>query len=416
MIKRSTESNSYEAIVIGAGPFGLAVAAHLKAQGVATRVFGEPMSFWRNNMPKGMKLRSPWGATTIANPTGALSLDAYVETHGLPRVEPLPIETFLDYGAWFQAQAAPDLDKRKIARVEPADGKFRVVTTDDEVFTAKRVVVAMGLANQQFLPEVFRDAPPELVTHASDHVDLGKFRGKRIAVVGRGQSACETAALLSEVGASAELICRGPIHWLGVNSKSPPWKKAAKMALSPILTAPSAIGRFPLNWLAEAPGFSHGFSHDLRTRINALSLRAAAAGWLLPRFDDVRVIESVAVQGWKAKGERVEIQFGERSEIYDHAILATGYKIDIAKLGVLTPRTLAGIDCRDGSPKLSARFESSAPGLHFVGASAVSSFGPLLRFIAGSGFAAREVARAIAPARQSSSAKAGRALQYDLAR
>ncbi len=99
MIAQSIESNSCDTIVIGAGPFGLAVAAHLKARGVATRVFGDPMSFWRQNMPKGMKLRSPWGATTIADPAGALSLDVYIEAHGLARVEPLPIETFLGYGA-----------------------------------------------------------------------------------------------------------------------------------------------------------------------------------------------------------------------------------------------------------------------------------------------------------------------------
>jgi FAD-dependent urate hydroxylase len=416
MLHRPIESNSCEAIVIGAGPFGLAVAAHLKAQGVATRVFGEPMSFWRNNMPQGMKLRSPWGATTIGNPTGKLSLDAFVDTNRLPRVEPLPIETFLDYGDWFQAQAAPDLDRRKIARVDAMGQGFHVVTTDGETFAARRVVVAMGLANQQFRPDVFRDAPPHLVTHTCDHVDLERFRGKRIAVVGRGQSACETAALLSEAGASAELICRGPIHWLGVNAKTALWKKAARMTLSPILTAPSAVGRFPLNWLAEAPGLSHGFSHDLRTRINAISLRAAAAGWLLPRFGGVRVVAGAEIRGWAAKGDGVEVKLDGSSETYDHIILATGYKIDIAKLGVLAPQTLAAIDCRNGSPKLSATFESSTPGLYFVGASAVSSFGPLLRFIAGSGFAARQVARAIAPTSQTSRAKTASAFQYDLAR
>jgi cation diffusion facilitator CzcD-associated flavoprotein CzcO len=417
MIAQSIESNSCDTIVIGAGPFGLAAAAHLKAQGVATRVFGEPMSFWRQNMPKGMKLRSPWGATTIADPAGALSLDAYVETHGLARVEPLPIETFLGYGAWFRSHAAPDLDRRRIARLEAAGDRYRVIAADGEAFLARRVVVAMGLANQQFRPEVFHGAPAELVTHTSDHDDFAAFRGRRVAVVGRGQSACETAALLSEAGATAELICRGPIHWLGgISAQSAAWRKFARAQLAPILTAPSAVGRFPLNWLVEAPGVVHALPQDLRAAVNASSLRAGAAGWLLPRFGAVDVTAGVEIVGWAAKGDRIEVKLNRGSASFDHVVLATGYKIDIAKLGVFAPELLAAIACKDGSPALSVGLESSAPGLHFVGASAVSSFGPLLRFIAGAGFAAREVTRAIAPSRKLSRSSSASPLEYDLAR
>ena len=417
MIAQSIESNSCDTIVIGAGPFGLAVAAHLKARGVATRVFGDPMSFWQQNMPKGMKLRSPWGATTIADPAGALSLDAYIEAHGLSRVEPLPIETFLGYGVWFQSQAAPDVDRRRIARLEKAGDRYRVITADGEAFSSRRVVVAMGLANQQFRPEAFRGAPAELVTHTSDHDDFAVFRGRRVAVVGRGQSACETAALLAEAGATPELICRGPIHWLGgAGAQSAAWRKFARAQLAPILAAPSAVGRFPLNWLVEAPGLVHTFPQGLRAAVNTSSLRAGAAGWLLPRFGAVGVTAGVEIVGWSGKGEGIEVKFNRGSAIFDHVVLATGYKIDIAKLGVFAPELLAAIACKDGAPSLAAGLESSAPGLHFVGASAVSSFGPLLRFIAGAGFAAREVTRAIAPSRKLSRSGDASRLEYDLAR
>jgi cation diffusion facilitator CzcD-associated flavoprotein CzcO len=415
MTLRPIESNNCETIVIGAGPFGLAVAAHLKAQGVATRVFGEPMSFWRNNMPKGMKLRSPWGATSIADPNGALSLDAYVEGHGLQRVEPLPIETFVDYGDWFLSQAAPDLDRRMVSCVEKDGGRFRVTMMDGEIFSADRVVVAMGLANQQARPEVFADAPPDLVSHTSDHTNFERFRGKTVAVVGRGQSACETAALLSETGATAQVICRGPIHWLGANGGASSWKKIARATLSPILAAPSAVGRFPLNWLAEVPGVTHAFPSEIRLAINASTLRAGAAGWLLPRFGAVGVSAGDKIVGWATKGERIELKFNRGAADFDHVVLATGYKIDIAKLGVLAPSLLAAIACRDGSPILKAGLESSAPGLHFVGANAVSSFGPLLRFIAGAGFAARQVAHAAAPTRKLSHSTNVSRVQYDLA-
>jgi cation diffusion facilitator CzcD-associated flavoprotein CzcO len=415
MIVRSIETNGCDTIVIGAGPYGLAVAAHLKARGVAIRVFGDPMSFWRRNMPQGMKLRSPWGATSIADPADAFSLDAYIKAQGVQRVEPLPLETFVDYGAWFQSQAAPDMDHRMVARIEMAGDRFRVATADGETIAAKRVVVAMGLANQHFRPAVFAGAPAALVTHTFDHAGFDLFHGKRVAVVGRGQSACETAALLSEAGAQPRLICRGPIRWLGTGELSTSWRRRAKARLSPVLAAPSAVGPFPLNWLVEAPSLVHRFPEELRMSVNASSLRAAAAGWLAPRFGGVGVTAGVEIVDWAQRGEQIEVKLDNGAALFDHVVLATGYKIDIAKLGVFAPELLAAIACRDGSPTLSAGLESSVPGLHFAGASAVFSFGPLLRFIAGSHFAAREIARVIAPAGAHSRRTRANRLEYDLA-
>ncbi len=147
-------------------------------------------------------------------------------------------------------------------------------------------------------------------------------------------------------------------------------------------------------------------------------MRAGAAGWLLPRFGwPLAVTAGVEIVGWSGKGEGIEITFNRGSATFDHVVLATeACKIDIAKLGVFAPELLAAIACKDGAPALSAGLESSAPGLHFVGASAVSSFGPLLRFIAGAGFAAREVTRAIAPSRKLSRSGDASRLEYDLAR
>ncbi len=416
MIAASMAGQDCEAAVIGAGPYGLAVAAHLKPLGVAARVFGEPLSFWRRNMPKGMKLRSPWGATSIADPARALSLDAFVASRGLPRADPLPLETFLDYGDWLHPQAARDLDRRKIVRIEAAGAGYRLIAEDGEAITTRRVVIATGLANQQFRPEVFAGAPAALVTHTFDHDDLAKFRGKRVAVIGRGQSACESAALLAEAGAEPELICRGPIRWLGAGAPAAPLAAIAKAGLAPILTAPSAVGRFPLNWLVEAPGFIHGLPRSIREAVSAASLKAGAAGWLLPRFAPVRVRAGVEIATWAERGDRIELTLSEGSATFDHVLLATGYKIDIAKLGFWAPDLLGAIVQRDGSPVLTTGLESSASGLHFVGASAVSSFGPLLRFIAGGAFAARAVSRAIAPAGKLSHVGADGDLAYHLAR
>jgi cation diffusion facilitator CzcD-associated flavoprotein CzcO len=413
MIARSIERNGPEVAVIGAGPYGLAVAAHLKSRGVATHVFGEPMSFWRRNMPKGMKLRSPLAATDISDPENAHSLVAF--SQGAPLAEPLPIEAFVDYGGWFQTRAVPDLDRRIVVRVEATGNGYLLAPASGEPVFARRVVMATGLAGQQFRPPAFAGVAAGLVSHTSDHAGFDDFRGKSVAVIGRGQSACETAALLSEAGARAEIICRGPIHWLGAGRHAGGWRLKMRGRLSSLLQAPSAVGPFPLSWLVEAPSLVHLLPRDMRAAFNSASLRAGAAGWLRPRFDEVAVTSDVEIVGAAAVGDGVEIKFAERDpRVFDRVILATGYKFDVARLGMLAPELQSAIACRAGSPVLSAGFESSARGLHFVGAAAVASLGPLMRFIAGTGFTGRRVAHSIAGTRVAARPRRRDRIEYDL--
>src|SRR5271169_4048862 len=189
----SRRANSCEAAVIGAGPYGLSVAAHLDHAGFATRVFGEPMDFWRQNMPKGMMLRSPWHGTHISSPDSLHSLDVYAIEHDVDDAKLLPLENFVDYGEWFQKHAVPQLDRRAVAQIEATSNGFRLKLTDGESVTADRVVVATGLRNQEYRPDVFAGLPNTLVSHSCEHDDLGIFRGKDVAVIGRGQSASESA-------------------------------------------------------------------------------------------------------------------------------------------------------------------------------------------------------------------------------
>jgi cation diffusion facilitator CzcD-associated flavoprotein CzcO len=392
-------SSDIEAVVIGAGPYGLAVAAHLKAAGVSTRVFGEPMCFWDRNMPKGMRLRSPHIASHIADPYGVLSLDHYAAEKGVACGEPLPVETFIDYGLWFQARAIPDLDPRRVIRIEAAGQAFRLILADGDRLAAERVVIATGLANQQFRPAAFDGIPGGLASHTSEHASLEAFRGKRVAVVGRGQSACETAALLTEVGAEVELICRGDIRWLGAAQPSEAWQRELARHLASLVAAPSAVGPFPYSWLVEVPGLVHRLPAQLRARLNARSLRAGVASWLLSRFANVRVNAGRTILGAEARGDQVAVQLDSGTPLFDHVLLATGYEIDISRPGILAPDLRAAIACRGGSPILAAGFESSVPCLHFAGAAAVTSFGPLMRFVAGTSFAARNIAKAMAARR-----------------
>jgi hypothetical protein len=383
-----------EVAVIGAGPYGLAAAAHLRATKVATRVFGEPMAFWRRNMPVGMKLRSPWVATHIADPRGDSLLDDYFREAGLRRAPLLPVQTFVDYGCWFQQRVAPDIDSRAVVGVSAADGGFRLALNDGNDFFARRVIVATGLLGHEYRPAQFDGLPRDLVSHSCEHTDSQRYRGRRVAVIGRGQSACESAALLHEAGAEVELICRGQLVWNADPVKRSSLRKAVRSLIGNALIPPSQVGPFPFNWLVEAPGIIHHFPQAQRDRLNEHCLRATAILWLRDRLKHVPVNGGREIVGARREGETIALTLDNGTRHFDHVLLATGYHIDVAKIGMLDAALRRRIARHDGSPVLSAAFESNVPGLHFVGASAVTSFGPLLRFIAGAGFAARRVTKA----------------------
>lgn len=384
-------SSDIEAAVIGAGPYGLAVAAHLKAAGVSTLVFGEPMSFWDRHMPKGMRLRSPHRASHIADPDHTLSLDHYAAASGGACGEQLPVEIFIDYGTWFQQRAIPDLDRRKIKRVKSAGPVFRLTLDDGDSVAAERVIVATGLANQEFRPQAFSNIPAQLASHTCEHTSFDAFRGKRVAVIGRGQSACESAALLAEAGAEVDLIFHGAIRWLGDERGG--LGRKVKRRIGQLLETPSAVGPFPYSWLAEFPALIHHLPPSARAAFNQRCLAAGAASWLLPRFGDVIVTSARAILKATPRNDKIVLQLDGRDAAFDHVLLGTGYKIDLAKFDILVPELRSAIVCDDGSPRLATGLESSVPGLHFAGAAAVTSFGPLMRFVAGTSFAAKSIAR-----------------------
>ena len=399
--------NSSDVAIIGAGPYGLAAAARLRAADVPVRVFGEAMSFWRRNMPAGMKLRSPWVATHIAEPRGGYRLDDYFGEMGLPLPELLPVENFIDYGTWFQHHVAPDLDTRTVVRVAPRDGGFRIVLEDGENVFAKRVVMATGLLHHEYRPAQFDGLPRSLVSHSCEHTDSAQFKGRRVAVIGRGQSASESAALLHEAGADVEIICRGQLVWNADPGTRSALRNGLRAMLGKALIPPSQVGPFPYNWLVEAPAVIHRLPAAARDRLNEHCLHPTAILWLRPRLRDVPRLEGTRVLEARRDGDRITLTLDGGSRSVDHVLLATGYRISVDKMQILDPQLRSRIVRHRDSPALSAGFELSVAGLHFIGAAAVASFGPLLRFIAGAGFSARRIARALRDHSRPSPAGAG---------
>ncbi len=381
--------------IIGAGPYGLAAAAHLRAVGLDVYVFGSAMAFWRDQMPDGMHLRSSWEASHIADPRRALTLDAYEAAHDLRLSRPIPLDAFVAYGRWFQRQTVPDLDERRVARVESVDRGFRLTLEDGEPFLAQRVIVAAGIAPFAWRPPLFRDLSPSLASHVSAHHDLRQFDGRRVLVVGGGQSALESAALLHEVGADVEVVSRtSAVHWLRYNALLQSHRHLA--SLHRVLYPPTDVGPPGLNWIVATPGLWGRLPRSLRQPIARRSIRPAGASWLRRRLREVPLVLGRRILDARPRGERLYLTLDDGTErCVDHALLATGYRLDMARYTFLAPDLLRSLRLVGGYPQLNAGLESSMPGLHVLGAPAAGSFGPLMRFVSGTGYGSRALARHI---------------------
>jgi hypothetical protein len=382
-----------DVVVVGAGPYGLAAAAHLRSiPGLRVQVFGEPMSFWRMHMPAGMLLRSPWPASQISDPEGRLTLERFEALQPDPVPVPIPLGRFIAYGDWFQRTAAPDVDRRRLQTVERRNGRFTVTTDDGEQIDAGRVVVAAGIAPFAHRPPVFGELGPDLVSHCIDHTDLSRFAGRDVAVIGNGQSALESAALLREAGARPFVLVRG--HRVYMLVRSGLLHRVGQVRK--LLYAPSDVGPAGVSWLVHVPKLFARIPRRVQDPLAVRCIRPAGSAWLVPRLRSVPIDLGKEVAEATEAGGRVRLRMDDGTELQaDHVLLGTGFRVDIARYSFLSPELVRTVEKVNGYPRLSAGLESSVPGLHFLGAPAAWSFGPLMRFVAGSRFACSALARRV---------------------
>jgi thioredoxin reductase len=381
--------------VVGAGPYGLAISAHLIAAGVTTRVFGETMGFWRNQMPEGMLLRSEWAGSSIASPGGGFSLDRYEDIKQKVLSRRIPLDDFIAYGEWFQQQTAPDLDSRLVRKVSTSSEGFRVELEDGEEFQMDRVIVATGLASFSRRPRAFDSVPSDLALHSSKVRQVATFAGLQVLIVGAGQSALELAALLDESGAQVEVIARAQqVRWLSGHG----YLRRYGGPLRKLIYPPGEVGPLGINWIVEYPDLFRKLPIGYQRRIFQRALRPAGSAWLRPRVTNVTLTPGREVIAATTASNRVRLTLddGTTREV-DRVILATGYQIEVDCYPLLDPALAASVRRRNGAPVLVDGFDSSVPGLHFAGAAAADSFGPLLRFVAGTGYTARAITKYIQP-------------------
>jgi FAD-dependent urate hydroxylase len=378
--------------IVGAGPYGLAAAAHLRGSGVDVRVLGDPMSFWRS-MPAGMLLRSNWTATSIADYRGPVSLDAFCAATGAQVGRPVPLARFIEYGTWVQQRIAPDLDRRPVETIDADGTGFRLVLAGGERLAARRVVIAAGIKPFANRPAFAAGLPPGLASHTGDHQDLSGFSGARVLVVGGGQSALESAALLHESGAEAEVVVRADhLNWLHGGKYQ---RRLGR--LSPLLYAPTDVGPMGLSRLVAVPDLFRRFPRGVADPLAYRSIRPAGAAWLGPRLQNVPITMARSIVSATGQGGTLRVRFGDGDErTADHLLLGTGYRVDIARYPFIAPSLLARVRRVNGYPVLGRGLESSVAGLYFLGAPAAFSFGPIMRFVSGGWYAGRAVARAVA--------------------
>src|SRR5436190_19399237 len=341
MIERAGKSR--DVAIVGAGPYGLSAAAHLA--GLDVQVFGHPFSFWREHMPRGMFLRSPRAASSLSSPNPSLRIEDYEREQRTDSEGPVPLETFLAYGDWFQGRTAPPIDTLEIRLVERDRAGFLLRLDDGEAVRARRVVVALGIEPFAWRPPEFAGLPPERCSHSVDHSDLGRFAGTEVCVIGAGQSAIESAALLHEAGASVQVIVRGKnVNWL-VRSG---WLHRLG-PLRSLLYAPSDIGPAGVSWLIHLPGLFRRIPRGIQDPLAERSIRPAASAWLVPRVADVTLLLGRQVVAAAESNGRARLTLDDGTVLSpEHVLLATGYRVDIGSYDFLDPKLLRAVNRVDG--------------------------------------------------------------------
>jgi cation diffusion facilitator CzcD-associated flavoprotein CzcO len=357
-------------LVIGAGPYGVAVAARAIERGIDTLVVGHPMGFWTDHMPEGMFLRS--GADWHLDASGVDTFEAFIEDRGLSaaQIDPVPIAVFREYAAWFQTQKHVSVRDRLVTRVEHNGDTFVASLDDGTQTAANAVVIAPGVSHFRQFPEWATVLPEGVSAHTCDLVRFRELAGARVLVIGGRQSAYEWAALLGEHGAEQVDI----VH----RHATPRFERVSWKFVDPYLDA--TLSR--RGWWRSLSATEQGEIAQRFWEVGRLRLE----WWLKPRLSDerirswpgTRVVESSVTGSGPVS---VTLSSGD-SLTFDYLIFATGYQADFARIPYLA-EVAASLDVIDGFPVLDDAFQSSIAGLYITGFASTRDFGPFFGFTKG---------------------------------
>jgi thioredoxin reductase len=387
-------------VIVGAGPYGLSLAAYLRHSGVPFRIFGRPMDSWRAHMPKGMCLKSDGFASNIYDPNSQFTLEKFCAERGIPYSNtglPVQLETFCEYGLAFKQRMVPELEDKLVVSIEQIPQGYKLRIDDGEVITARTVVLAVGITHFEYVPEALAQLPAEFLSHSARYNDVEVFKGRNVVVVGAGSSALDWAGLLHEAGVNVQLVARRnalKFHNKPTDRPRSLWQRVQKPQ--------TGLGPgWRSSFYANAPGVFYRLPQDLRLEVVKRTL-GPSGGWFVRDKVVGKVPLSLGstIESAEVQGKQVMLQLRGEDGITkqitaDHVIAATGYKVRIDSLRFLSSEIRSRINAVEQTPVLSPEFESSVAGLYFVGVAAANSFGPVMRFAFGAEFAARTVNRAL---------------------
>jgi FAD-dependent urate hydroxylase len=352
-----------DVIIIGSGPFGISIAAHAVASKLEYKLFGYPMDFWKNQMPQDMFIRTPHEFVSFSDSKEELTIQHFSEETGTELVTPLPRPIFVEYANWFARKAGIEFTPNLITKVTQKDGYYEVTADTGVSYDTKNIIVATGVEHYKHLPSFLNNFPAHLVSHTSGYTSFAQFKGKKVVVLGSGQSAWEAAGLLHRDGADVELVYR---------------KEAANYAGSreneiALRDVGDIFYQLPLEEKKQGWGQSAGsVAHFLKPYVEGI----------VPQNGSV-AIEKVE----QVNDEEIRLVLSNGTEkIVNHIIAATGFHINLDKVPFFDADLLTGIEREEGYaqfPMLNESFESSLPGLYFAGPLSSHSHGPTFRFILG---------------------------------
>ncbi|KAF0842857.1 cation diffusion facilitator CzcD-associated flavoprotein CzcO [Methylovorus glucosotrophus] len=385
-----------EVTIVGAGPYGLSIAAHLRHMNVNFRIIGSPMHTWRTHMPKGMHLKSAGLSATLFDPEHSFTLKQYCRQNNIPYEDeglPISLELFTQYGMAFQRRFAPNLEETKLQCLRKQGDMFELVLENGSTFLSRKVILAVGIDYFRYLPQPLDGLDKSHYSHSAEHHDLEKFRGKEVVVIGSGSSAIDMAVLLHEIEAKPILVARRQALNFGQK------EGRVRTRLSRLVAPMSGLGPGWKNlFCAAMPGLFRYLPANFRVRVVKEFLGPSGGWFIKPRMKDIPILLGYKLLSAKSVQGKAELQFidvkGEQHSIQvEHVIAATGYKAQVNTIRFLAPEIELAIQLIDKTPRLSANFESSVPGLYFAGPSTANTFGPVMRFALGAGFASRTISR-----------------------
>ncbi|WP_164779583.1 NAD(P)-binding domain-containing protein [Paenibacillus kobensis] len=363
-------------VIVGAGPYGISLAANASAQQLSYRMFGQPMSFWKEDMPQNMYIRTPCQFVSFSDYESRYTMERFAEETDAVLDYPLPRSSFIQYASWFMKKNEVTYIPEKVKKIRGSEYCFEVELMTGETYMTRNVVIATGISDFKYIPEVLRGQFGTYVSHSSGYTSFSAFINKSVIVLGSGQSAWEAAVLLREAEVDVEIIYRRMLPNYSVNR----------------------MDDFRLQTLGNQ---FYGLSPLVKQRIRDSEMSSApVAAFLQPLVEGkVRQTGNVTIEKTETSSDKIILTLSDGTRrIADHVIAATGFMMNVNNLPMLSIQLKREIQREQGDvryPRLNGSFETSVRGLYFAGPLTAYSHGPTFLFLLGLRKTARSITQAI---------------------